>query len=294
MLELLEDRTVLSTLTVLNALDSGAGSLRDTIKAASSGDVIRFDSSLSGQTMTLTSGELEITKSLDIEGPGRDQLTISGNDHSRVFDIDPHAKNVTIAGLTITHGLADKDSPDVPGLGGGILNFGDLILSEVVVSDNRAIGDVTASPNGRPGNAAGGGVYSQGTLTVSGSTFTGNQARGASGSSNGTYHGTWVLPGVAYGGGLASAGAATVTNCQFASNLVEAGNACTNATSFAGNAGGGAISSLGFFGRATLNVSGSNFTNNQAIGGNDNVSTNFPGHSLGGAIGSLDLATVPL
>jgi hypothetical protein len=35
-LGLLEDRTVLSTLTVLNALDSGAGSLRDTIKAARS------------------------------------------------------------------------------------------------------------------------------------------------------------------------------------------------------------------------------------------------------------------
>ena len=69
-LELLEDRTVLSTLTVLNALDSGAGSLRDTIKAASSGDTILFDSSLSGQTITLTSGELAITKSLDIEGPG--------------------------------------------------------------------------------------------------------------------------------------------------------------------------------------------------------------------------------
>src|SRR6516225_7876229 len=55
-LELLEDRTVLSTLTVLNALDSGAGSLRDAIKAARSGDTILFDSSLSGQTITLTSG----------------------------------------------------------------------------------------------------------------------------------------------------------------------------------------------------------------------------------------------
>ena len=78
-LGVLEDRTVLSTLTVLNALDSGAGSLRDTIKAASSGDTIRFDYSLSGQTITLTSGELAITKSLDIEGPGPGKLAISGN-----------------------------------------------------------------------------------------------------------------------------------------------------------------------------------------------------------------------
>ena len=71
-LEGLEDRTVLSTLTVTNALDSGAGSLRAAIKAASSGDTIVFASSLNGQTITLTSGELAISKSLDIEGPGPD------------------------------------------------------------------------------------------------------------------------------------------------------------------------------------------------------------------------------
>src|SRR5262245_19554404 len=69
-LEGLEDRTGLSTLTVTNNLDSGAGSLRAAIKAASSGDTIVFDSSLAGQTITLTSGELAINQSLDIEGPG--------------------------------------------------------------------------------------------------------------------------------------------------------------------------------------------------------------------------------
>ncbi len=37
--EQLEDRTVPSTLTVLNNLDSGAGSLRDTIRQANSGDI---------------------------------------------------------------------------------------------------------------------------------------------------------------------------------------------------------------------------------------------------------------
>jgi hypothetical protein len=81
-LELLQDRTVLSTLTVLNALDSGAGSLRDTIKAASSGDTIAFAPSLNYQTITLTSGELAISKSLDIAGPGAGSLAISGNNHT--------------------------------------------------------------------------------------------------------------------------------------------------------------------------------------------------------------------
>jgi hypothetical protein len=86
-LEGLEERTVLSTLTVLNALDSGAGSLRDTIKAANGGDTIVFAPTLDGQIVTLTRGELTINKSLDIEGPGASLLAISGNDTNRVFDV---------------------------------------------------------------------------------------------------------------------------------------------------------------------------------------------------------------
>jgi hypothetical protein len=71
------------------------------IAAAVSGDTIVFDSSLKGQTITLTSGELVIDKSLEIEGPGAKHLTISGNDASRVFDIVTAGLTVTIAELTI-------------------------------------------------------------------------------------------------------------------------------------------------------------------------------------------------
>src|SRR5262245_49313922 len=69
-LEFLEGRSLPSTLTVLNNADSGPGSLRERIAAASSGDTIVFDAALKNQTITLTSGELKIDKSLDIEGPG--------------------------------------------------------------------------------------------------------------------------------------------------------------------------------------------------------------------------------
>src|SRR6516162_7434152 len=87
-LEALEDRTVPSTLMVTSAAaDGSAGTLRAEIAAAVSGDTINFDPSLAGQTITLTSGELAITKSLDIEGLGATQLAVSGNHAGRVFDI---------------------------------------------------------------------------------------------------------------------------------------------------------------------------------------------------------------
>src|SRR5262245_20701663 len=59
----LEDRIALSTLTVQNNHDAGAGSLRDSIARAHDGDTIVFAPSLVGQTITLTSDELVIRKS---------------------------------------------------------------------------------------------------------------------------------------------------------------------------------------------------------------------------------------
>src|SRR6516162_11666914 len=163
-LELLEDRTLPSTLTVLNTHDNGDGSLRAVLAAAQPDDTIRFDHQLSGQTITLTSGELVIDKSLDIEGLGANRLTVSGNDASRVFRVGSDV-TVEIDDLTIAHGRADN--------GGGIWNAGGtLTLSQDVIADNQALG--------APGSGArGGGVFNQGgTLTVDHSTFSDNVAVG--------------------------------------------------------------------------------------------------------------------
>src|SRR5713226_6814785 len=141
-LEILEDRTVPSTLTVLNNLDKGAGSLRDAITKAKSGDTIVFAPSLAGQTITLTSDELAIKNSLDIEGPGADKLAISGNDANRVFDVVNQGLTVTIDGLTITHGLGkgNVQGENAGGGGGGaILNGGSAVnLANDVFSSNQA------------------------------------------------------------------------------------------------------------------------------------------------------------
>src|SRR5262249_48283855 len=124
-LEALENRVVPSTLMVTNNLDTGVkgdGSLRGEIAAAQSGDTIKFAGKLAGQPITLTKGELDITKNLDIEGLGATKLTVSGStaNPNRVFDISNNS-TVTIAGLTIANGSDTADEVTNFG-GGGILN----------------------------------------------------------------------------------------------------------------------------------------------------------------------------
>src|SRR4051812_46536986 len=88
-LESLEDRSLLSTFTVLNTADSGGGSLRQAIVDANAnlgGDTIQFASGVTG-TITLTSGELAITDLVDLQGPGSGVVTVSGNNVSRVFNV---------------------------------------------------------------------------------------------------------------------------------------------------------------------------------------------------------------
>ena len=86
--QLLEDRTVPSTLTVRSLYDGsgimpGDGSLRGEIAAAQSGDTIQFASNLAGGTIYLTAGELLINKNLTIEGltssTGAPDLTINAS-----------------------------------------------------------------------------------------------------------------------------------------------------------------------------------------------------------------------
>lgn len=124
-----------ATLTVTNTNDNGMGSLRDTI-AAAAGDTITFG--VTG-TITLTTGELLISKNLTIQGPGANQLTISGNLASRVFNISSNI-TVTMDGLTIANGKASGSGQNT---GGGIANSGTLNVTNSTLSGNSASGGRT-------------------------------------------------------------------------------------------------------------------------------------------------------
>jgi MYXO-CTERM domain-containing protein len=157
-----------ATFTVTNLNDSGAGSLRDAISqanGAAGADTVTFQAGLTG-TITLTSGQLYISDSVDIQGPGAPVLTVSGNNASRVFYLYSSSAliDVSISGLTITGGNAS--------IGGGIVDFDEnLTLDHVAITGNHASGD-------------GGGLWMDGfsfAATIRDSTISGNTADGEGG-----------------------------------------------------------------------------------------------------------------
>ena len=81
-LETLGDRIVPATFTVSNLADAGAGSLRQAVldaNATPGADDIEFTGAGATGTIVLTSGEIDITDSLTVNGPGATALTIDGN-----------------------------------------------------------------------------------------------------------------------------------------------------------------------------------------------------------------------
>jgi autotransporter family porin len=224
-LEMLEDRLTPSTLTVMNNADHGGGSLRDTIAAAQTGDTINFASSV--HAITLTTGELDIAKNLNIVGTGANHLAISGNDASRVFHIES-GKTVTLSNMTIAHGQVSGTLPSSvvgvysgtgtgAGGGGGILNEAGahLTLSNDNVTSNKAI----HGPSSDSFTVLGGGLLNLGTATVLGCTFSNNQAAGGNAYDN---LGGSVGGAIDNFGGPAGGATLTATNSMFSNNSAVA------------------------------------------------------------------------
>ena len=167
---------------VTSTADSGAGTLREAIANVCSGTTITFNIAGPGpHTITLTSGELAVAKNMTIKNNSGESVTVSGNNLSRVFNINS-GFSATIIGLTISGGNAAN--------GGGVSNNGTLTVINSTLSGNTATSD-------------GGGISSSATatsLTLINTTISGNTANG-------------------FGGGVdVLAGTATIINTTITNN----------------------------------------------------------------------------
>lgn len=271
-----------TTLTVTSTADSGIGSLREALAGASDGDTI--DATGVSGTILLTGGELLVTNSVIILGPGPAKLAVDGNAASRVFHITP-SNTVTIAGLTITNGEASESPPLNILAGDGIYNgYATLTVSNCTVSGGSAsyLGGIFNHGSGS-GSASltiinstlsgnnGGGIYNAGgyggsaTLRITNSTLAGN--------GTGSYGGGIVND------GQAGSANAVLVNCNVRDNLADSyGGAIFNEayagsatmliinSTFSGNRGdtGGAIFNHGPFGNANLSIVNSTLSGNSA------------------------------
>ncbi|HKR12115.1 MAG TPA: Ig-like domain-containing protein, partial [Pyrinomonadaceae bacterium] len=167
---------------VTSTADGGAGSLREALANVCSGDTITFDLAGAGpHTITLTTGELLVGKSVTVNNNSGESITVSGNNLSRVFHVNSSI-TAAIIGLTISGGNATGD-------GGGILNEGALTVVNSTLS-----GNVTGADGGAISTAA-----AATSLTLINTTISGNSAASSGGGVN-------VL------GGTATSVNSTITN----------------------------------------------------------------------------------
>ena len=261
-------------------------SLRDALAAATTdGDVIVFDAALSGQTITLTQGQLEITAGIAITGLGSANLTVDAATNSRVFYITSAygwSGEVVISGLSIINGDATGS-----GYGGGIEDNhdGDLTLDDVSITGCVA--------------SYGGAVYKDGdgTLEIVDSTISDNYAQNSAGALYNNGVGDLIITNSTFDGNSASdqGGVGEIGND---------GNVSITGSTFSNNSSGSGGGAFYFTSDVTgdVSISGSTFSDNYANGGGGAVyafnsgsftvtSSTFSGNYATGWGGALYLGT---
>lgn len=263
-------------LTVTNPVDGEAGSLRDVLGSAESGDVIRFAPGLRHATLHLTRGELNVDTSVRIEGT---QQTLAADGLSRIMRLDEAGTSITLVGLTFADGAAPGD-PGQATTGGAILADGVTLR----ICGTRFVGNRAASTDpGLPESAfmqlaLGGAIAAiQSGVSISDSAFIGNRAAGADNNAEQQASG-------GYGGAIyAQDTTIALVRTQFTGNAASGGSGNTPIATFpsvdGGPGTGGAIFSFG----GGLSADHVTFQGNSAIGGNglDGTVSNPYGNTVG-------------
>jgi len=230
-------------------------SLREAIGLATGNvgaDMITFDAAVfdTPQTISLVLGEMQITDTLTIAGPGQNLLSIDAQQESRIFNIDDgnddNQIDVMLSGMTLTGGRADDGAPGEPGFSGHPL--------------------LEQGKKGRPG-ANGGAIFSRENLTITGANISGNAAgNGGIGGAGLSMSGT-VGSDIAGRGGQGGDGGQGGAIRQIGASLNIVSSTLTENSS--GNGG------IGGLGGSVSNSFGNDFAGDGGFGG---------GSGVGGAI----------
>ncbi len=155
----------MAIITVTSTADNGAGSLRAAIASAQAGDIIQFNAGLANKTIQLTSGQLEIQpgKNITIDGASAANLTLSGNNASRILHVNSNQDfptTIAIKNLIFANGSTREQ-------GGAILgeHKANITVENVKFRNNVA-------------DKGGGAIFSnwENNLTVNNSQFDSNVA----------------------------------------------------------------------------------------------------------------------
>lgn len=196
---------------VQNNADSGLGSLRQALLAVDPGGTIVIPAGV-GQ-ITLTSGQLNVSTSMTIEGAGSAQTVISGGHNSRVFSIFG-SPTVTIEGVQIING--EVNSPGLEVFGGGIEQAGgSLTVANSIISQNT----LETGNNGFPKGAGIGSRTGATSLTLRNTIVADNVIHGQT----------------SWGGGIFVAGASlNIEGGAVKGNTVEGSTAIGGGAAFRG------------------------------------------------------------
>lgn len=280
-------------LIVTNSADSGFGSLRQNISDANidpGANTITFDPVFfsNPQTIRVNTGELLITESVTITGPGSTKVVLDAQGMNRVINISIPApgSTVTLSGLTITGGNTAQ-------AGGGIsAGVATLNLTDCVITGNTANGsgggivtgglvqtltlDHCVVANNFSSFSHGGGLsFESGSkINAFDSTFSGNSAYFAGGGIDIYLGGSALLSGCTISGNTSN----SIGGGLYINGTVGAGGMMIRNSTISGNSapsgGGILVSSI----TGTLTVQNSTITNNSATagkgGGIANATTN--------------------
>ncbi len=217
---------------VTTTADSGAGSLRATLSQADLGATITFATNLSGQTITLNSGDLVTSKTVTINGSALAKgISISGDNNSRVLTVDTGG-NATLIGLSLIGGNG-VSSFAPSGQGGAVLNKGTLAITGCTISGNSA--------------GFGGAIRNQSVIALTNCTLTGNSSPNEGGAYFGTPGSSAVLTHCTVsandagtrGGGIRLASATAAINNTIIAGNTLAGSATDSEANLVGSPSGG-------------------------------------------------------